>query len=50
MKVDYDGLELVEFLRPNFDPMNAMCERGGIIERLTYEHTKAIFRVCRAAV
>ena len=42
-KVECDRLELLEFLRANFGPMNAMCERGEMFERLIYERTKAIF-------
>jgi len=41
--VEYDRAELLEFLRTNFPPMNALCERGGMFERLIYERTKAIF-------
>lgn len=41
--VEYDRMELLQFLRANFAPMNAMCERGGMFERLIYERTKAIF-------
>ena len=41
--VELDRVELLQFLRANFDSMNAMCERGGMFERLVYERTKAIF-------
>jgi len=41
--VEYDRIELLEFLREGFVPMNAMCERSGMFERLIYERTKAIF-------
>jgi len=41
--VEYDRPELLEFLRANFPPMNAMCERGGMFECLIHERTKAIF-------
>ncbi len=41
--VEYDQSELLEFLRVDFRPMNALCKRGGTFERLTYERTKAIF-------
>jgi hypothetical protein len=41
--VEYDRLELLEFLRTNFDSMNAMCERGAMFESLVYDRTKAIF-------
>ena len=41
--VELDRVELLRFLRANFEPMNAMCERGGMFERLVYERTKAVF-------
>ena len=43
MKVEYDRLELLEFLRANFAPMHAMCERGGMFEHLIEARTDAIF-------
>ena len=43
MQVEFDQLELLEFLRADFGPMNAMCERGGMFEHLIYARTKAIF-------
>ncbi len=33
----------LKFLRANFGQMNAMCERGGMFERLIYERTQGIF-------
>lgn len=41
--VEFDRIELLEFLRTDFCHMNAMCERGGMFERLIYDRTKAIF-------
>lgn len=41
--VEFDRVELLEFLRADFCSMNVMCERGGMFERLIYERTKAIF-------
>jgi len=41
--VEYDRGELAEFLRANFPPMNALCERGEMFDQLIYERTKAIF-------
>ena len=41
--VEYDRGELLEFLREGFVPMNTICERAGMFERLIYERTKAIF-------
>ena len=43
VQVEFDQLELLEFLRADFGPMNAMCERGGMFEHLIYARTKAIF-------
>ena len=43
VKVEFDPLELLEFLRADFLPMNAMCERGGMFDRLIYVRTRAIF-------
>ena len=43
VKVEYDPLELLEFLRADLLPMNAMCERGGMFEDPIYARTKAIF-------
>jgi hypothetical protein len=45
--VEYDRLELLDFLRAGFVPMNAMCERGGMFENLIYDRTKAIFEYFR---
>jgi hypothetical protein len=41
--VEYDRLELVRFLSKDFMPMNLMCERAGMSERLIYDRTKALF-------
>ena len=41
--VEFDRIELLEFLRADFGPMNAICERGGMFDQLIYERTKAIF-------
>ena len=43
VKVKFDRQEMLEFLRANFSPMNALCERGGMFERLIDARTKAIF-------
>lgn len=42
--VDYDRLELVQFIGKDFVPMNAMCEQAGMFERLIYDRTKAVFQ------
>lgn len=41
--VEYDRLELLRFLRGDFPPMNAICERAQMFERLIYDRTKAVF-------
>lgn len=41
--VEYDRLELLHFIGNDFVPMNSICERGGMFERLIYDRTKAIF-------
>jgi hypothetical protein len=41
--VEYDRLELLDFLRAGFVSMTVMCERGGMFESLIYDRTKAIF-------
>lgn len=42
--VEYDRLELLRFLRGDFLPMNAICERAQMFERLIYDRTEAIFK------
>ena len=41
--VEYDRLELLHFIAKDFGPMNAMCERAQMIERLIYDRSKAVF-------
>ena len=41
--VEFDRLELLHFLSRDFPPMNSICERGEMFERLIYERTKAVF-------
>jgi hypothetical protein len=41
--VEFDRIELLHFLRGDFGPMNALCERGGMFEGLIYDRTQAIF-------
>ena len=43
VKVDYDRVELVHFIGKDFIPMNEMCERAGMFERLIYDRTKDVF-------
>jgi len=40
--VEYKPLELVRFVGNDFGPMNAMCERAEMAERLIYNRSKAI--------
>jgi hypothetical protein len=42
--VKYDRLELLRFVRNDFGPMNAMCDRAELPERLIYDRTKAVFQ------
>lgn len=41
--VNYDRLELLRFLRRDFVPMNAVCDRAGMDEREIYGRSKAVF-------
>lgn len=41
--VEYDRLELVQWLAAGFAPMNGMCERAGLSEQAIFERTKALF-------
>ena len=41
--VEYDRLQLLQFISADFGPMNQMCERGGMFERHIYDRTKAVF-------
>ncbi len=41
--VEYDRLELLQFLSNDFMPMNAMCERAGMSERLIYDRSQQVF-------
>jgi len=41
--VEYDRVELLEFLREGFVPMNAMCERARMFEDRIHARTQAIF-------
>ena len=43
VKVTCDPLDLLNFLKRDFLPMNAMCERAGMFERYIYDRTKAVF-------
>ncbi len=41
--VTCDPLDLLDFLKRDFRPMNLMCERAGIFEERIYDRTKAVF-------
>jgi hypothetical protein len=41
--VNYDRLELLHFIGNDFGPMNAMCDRAEMFERLIYDRTRAVF-------
>lgn len=42
-RVEYDPVELIEFVAADFPSMNEICERAGMNELAIYERTKAIF-------
>lgn len=41
--VEYDPLNLLRFLSGDFAPMNLICDRGQMFERLIYDRSKAVF-------
>ena len=41
--VTCEPLELLNFLKRDFMPMNLMCERAGMFEERIYDRTKAVF-------
>ena len=41
--VEYDQMELLQFIQKNFDPLNAMMERAGMSEMEIYNRTRDIF-------
>lgn len=41
--VQYDRLELLQFLSNDFLPMNLICEQGGMFERSIYDRSKRVF-------
>jgi hypothetical protein len=41
--VNYDRLELLQFLSKDFMPMNEMCDRAKMSERSIYDRSKAVF-------
>ena len=43
MAVTCDPLDLVNFIKLDFPPMNLMCERAEMAERGIYDRSKAVF-------
>jgi hypothetical protein len=43
VKVSISPMEVVQFIRGGFVPMNEMCEQAGMSERQIFERTKAVF-------
>ena len=41
--VEYKPLELHRFVRDDFGPMNVMCDRAEMSERMIYGRSKAVF-------
>lgn len=41
--VEYSPLELVRLVGTDFGPMNIMCDRAEMPERMIYDRTKAVF-------
>src|SRR5260370_32241457 len=41
--VEYKPLELLNFVSTDFGPMNEMCDRAEMAERLIYDQSKAVF-------
>ncbi len=41
--VEYKPLELLRFVSNDFGPMNVMCDRAELSERLIYDRSKAVF-------
>ena len=41
--VTCEPLDLLYFIKHDFAPMNAMCDRAVMLERGIYDRTKAIF-------
>ena len=43
VQVQCEPTELLQFLAQDFNPMNAICERAEMFERLIYDRSKAVF-------
>lgn len=47
VEVKLDKMELLEFIRTGFGPMNSLCDRAGMFEDQVHARTKAIFEYFR---
>ena len=43
VQVEYEPMELLQFLARDLNHMNAMCDRGEMFESLIYDRSKAVF-------
>ena len=43
VQVEYEPMELLQFLARDLNHMNAMCDRGEMFEQLIYDRSKALF-------
>ena len=41
--VTFDPVHLLDFLKKDLVPMNTVCERAEMFERLIYDRSKAVF-------
>ena len=41
--VEYDRLQILDFISKDFGPMNATCDRAEMDERGIYDRTRAVF-------
>jgi hypothetical protein len=44
VSVSFDPLEVLRLIGRDFGPMNVMCDRADMSERLIYDRSKAVFR------
>jgi hypothetical protein len=42
--VEYEPMDLINFIIQNFGPLNAMMDRAGMSEMAIYERTKEVFQ------
>ena len=43
VQVEYEPMELLQFLARDLNHMNAMCDRGQMFESIIYDRSKAVF-------